>query len=78
MGKKPVLFAPAMNTNMWDHPVTKKQAETLKSWGYTEIPCVAKQLMCGDKGAGAMAEVDTIVEKIIAIKIERIISEYFH
>ncbi|XP_059490245.1 phosphopantothenoylcysteine decarboxylase [Neocloeon triangulifer] len=78
LGKKPAIFAPAMNTNMWNHPVTKKQVETLISWGYSEIPPVAKQLMCGDKGEGAMAEVDTIIEKIITYKIERIMSDYFH
>lgn len=34
----------------------------LKSWGYKEISCITKTLMCGDTGIGAMAEVDTIVQ----------------
>lgn len=59
---KPCLIAPAMNTFMWTHPVTKAQIETLRSWGYTEIPCVEKVLMCNDKGLGAMAEPETIVD----------------
>ncbi|XP_058129862.1 phosphopantothenoylcysteine decarboxylase [Anopheles ziemanni] len=58
---KPLLFCPAMNTRMWQHPITATQVETLKSWGHREIPCIAKTLMCGDTGPGAMAEVDTIV-----------------
>lgn len=33
----------------------------LKSWGYKEIPCISKTLMCGDIGIGGMAEVDTII-----------------
>ncbi|XP_058830912.1 phosphopantothenoylcysteine decarboxylase [Topomyia yanbarensis] len=61
---KPLFFCPAMNTRMWDHPITGSQIETLKSWGMREIPCVAKTLMCGDTGLGAMAEVDTIVERL--------------
>uniref|UniRef100_A0A182J918 Phosphopantothenoylcysteine decarboxylase n=1 Tax=Anopheles atroparvus TaxID=41427 RepID=A0A182J918_ANOAO len=61
---KPLLFCPAMNTRMWQHPTTAVQVETLKSWGHREVPCIAKTLMCGDTGPGAMAEVDTIVATI--------------
>ncbi|RUS81207.1 hypothetical protein EGW08_011037 [Elysia chlorotica] len=46
--KRPLLFAPAMNTQMWQHPITAKHIETLKSFGYQEIPCVSKLLECGD------------------------------
>lgn len=67
---KPFLFAPAMNTKMWDHPVTGQQVEVLKSWGLREIPCVPKTLMCGDTGQGAMAEVDTIVARVGACLME--------
>ncbi|KAK6638078.1 hypothetical protein RUM44_008503 [Polyplax serrata] len=62
---KPLLFCPAMNTKMYEHPITRTQIATLKSWGYVEIPVVSKVLVCGDKGAGAMAEVDTIVNAVI-------------
>uniref|UniRef100_A0A182N9P8 Phosphopantothenoylcysteine decarboxylase n=1 Tax=Anopheles dirus TaxID=7168 RepID=A0A182N9P8_9DIPT len=61
---KPLLFCPAMNTRMWQHPITGQQIETLKSWGHREVPCIAKTLMCGDTGLGAMAEVDTIVSVV--------------
>ncbi|XP_032127659.1 phosphopantothenoylcysteine decarboxylase isoform X1 [Sapajus apella] len=61
---KPLLFCPAMNTAMWEHPVTAQQVDQLKAFGYVEIPCVAKKLVCGDKGLGAMAEVGTIVDKV--------------
>ncbi|KAJ8681395.1 hypothetical protein QAD02_017182 [Eretmocerus hayati] len=59
---KPLLFCPAMNTRMWEHPVTAPQVALLKSWGYKEVPCISKALMCGDTGIGGMAEVDTIVQ----------------
>ncbi|XP_042717985.1 phosphopantothenoylcysteine decarboxylase isoform X4 [Chrysemys picta bellii] len=47
---KPLLFCPAMNTAMWEHPITTQQVEQLKDFGYTEIPCVVKKLVCGDEG----------------------------
>ncbi|XP_073706868.1 phosphopantothenoylcysteine decarboxylase [Garra rufa] len=62
--KRPLLFCPAMNTAMWQHPITAQQVATLKSFGYIEIPCIAKKLVCGDEGKGAMAEVSTIVETV--------------
>uniref|UniRef100_A0A1I8NPL5 Phosphopantothenoylcysteine decarboxylase n=1 Tax=Stomoxys calcitrans TaxID=35570 RepID=A0A1I8NPL5_STOCA len=62
---KKLLFCPAMNTRMYDHPVTAEHIAKLKSWGYLEVPTIAKTLMCGDTGNGAMAEVDTIVEHIL-------------
>ncbi|XP_032720977.1 phosphopantothenoylcysteine decarboxylase isoform X5 [Lontra canadensis] len=62
--RKPLLFCPAMNTVMWEHPITAQQLGQLKAFGYVEIPCVAKKLVCGDQGLGAMAEVGTIVDKV--------------
>ncbi|XP_024896125.1 phosphopantothenoylcysteine decarboxylase isoform X4 [Pteropus alecto] len=62
--RKPLLFCPAMNTAMWEHPITSQQVDQLKAFGYIEIPCVAKKLVCGDQGLGAMAEVGTIVNKV--------------
>uniref|UniRef100_A0A8C3VF93 Phosphopantothenoylcysteine decarboxylase n=1 Tax=Catharus ustulatus TaxID=91951 RepID=A0A8C3VF93_CATUS len=47
---KPLLFCPAMNTAMWEHPITARHVEQLKGFGYTEIPCVVKKLVCGDEG----------------------------
>lgn len=62
--QKPLFFCPAMNTKMWEHPITSQQIEILKSWGYIEIPSIEKTLMCGDTGMGAMAEISTIVENV--------------
>uniref|UniRef100_A0A4W4HHI7 Phosphopantothenoylcysteine decarboxylase n=1 Tax=Electrophorus electricus TaxID=8005 RepID=A0A4W4HHI7_ELEEL len=60
----PLLFCPAMNTSMWQHPITAQQVATLQHFGYVEIPCIAKKLVCGDEGKGAMAEVSTIVDMV--------------
>ncbi|XP_052741433.1 phosphopantothenoylcysteine decarboxylase [Bicyclus anynana] len=61
---KPLLFCPAMNTRMWEHPITPSQVAALKQWGYEEMPPISKTLMCGDTGVGAMAEVSSIVTRI--------------
>lgn len=61
---KPFLLAPAMNTCMWEHPVTAQHLGTLQGWGVQVIPPIEKVLACGDKGVGAMAEVDAIVAAI--------------
>lgn len=47
---KPLFFAPAMNTYMWQHPITAQQIGTLKTFGYKEIHCISKKLACGDEG----------------------------
>jgi len=62
--EKPIIFAPAMNTFMWEHPITSTQVNTLKTWGYKEIPPIEKVLMCKDVGKGAMAEPDTIANVV--------------
>lgn len=48
--ERPLLFAPAMNTYMWQHPLTAQHVATLKTFGYHEICCVSKKLACGDTG----------------------------
>uniref|UniRef100_A0A8C6Y0B4 Phosphopantothenoylcysteine decarboxylase n=1 Tax=Naja naja TaxID=35670 RepID=A0A8C6Y0B4_NAJNA len=68
---KPLFFCPAMNTLMWEHPITARQVGQLKEFGYVEIPCIVKKLVCGDEGRGAMAEISTIVEKTEAALLER-------
>lgn len=48
--KKPFFYAPAMNTDMWDHPVTARHLKTLTEFGYQMIPPVEKMLACGVVG----------------------------
>lgn len=61
---KPLIFCPAMNTKMYDHPLTAEQIGILRQWGYHLVPVVEKTLVCGDTGAGAMAEVADIVASV--------------
>ncbi|KAL3673403.1 hypothetical protein V7S43_001116 [Phytophthora oleae] len=58
---KPFIYAPAMNTDMWNHPITAKQLRVLDEFGYKMIPPVEKKLACGVVGNGGLATVDSIV-----------------
>lgn len=60
-----VVFAPAMNTNMYINPITQRNIEDLKSLGYDFIEPGSGRLACGDVGAGKMAEPEDIVNYIV-------------
>lgn len=59
---KKFIVCPAMNTKMYQHPITSQQLDILKNWGVQVIAVVSKTLICGDTGLGAMAELDDIVQ----------------
>ena len=56
--------APAMNTAMWDHPLTAQQLAVLTGFGWQIIDPIAKQLACGDVGLGAMQEPSAIADAV--------------
>ncbi|TNN13797.1 DnaJ subfamily C member 25 isoform 3 [Schistosoma japonicum] len=65
LNNKPVYFAPAMNTKMWQHPFTHEQIERLTNKLHWKcIYPIQKTLICGDTGIGAMAEADDIVNSL--------------
>ncbi|KAK7027378.1 hypothetical protein SK128_016536 [Halocaridina rubra] len=61
----PLIFCPAMNTQMYKHPLTMRHTAMLKEFGYIEVCVVSKKLACGDTGIGGMAEVSTIVDAVM-------------
>ncbi|MDR1573133.1 MAG: phosphopantothenoylcysteine decarboxylase [Clostridiales Family XIII bacterium] len=63
----PVLICPAMNTAMYENPVTQGNIEKLQSLGYRFIEPRESLLACGDLGKGALAEVETIVSEARAL-----------
>lgn len=63
----PVVVAPAMHTEMWQHPATVANVETLRGRGVTIVGPDAGQLTGGDMGPGRLAEPDDIVEAIIRL-----------
>ncbi len=58
--RAPVLVAPAMNVNMWQHPATQSNLETLKARGVLRVGPETGDLACGWQGEGRMAEPETI------------------
>lgn len=58
------LLAPAMNTKMLEHPATQRNLKLLQDYGYQIIQPRDTVLACGDKGSGALASVETIVEAV--------------
>ena len=62
--KKPLIYAPAMNVNMWTHPLTDRCLKVCDELGYIRVGPISKKLACGDTGIGAMEEVEKIVEEL--------------
>lgn len=59
--KCPVIFAPAMNTAMYDDVATQENIRILKSRGYYVMDTGVGLLACGDTGSGRMREPDEII-----------------
>lgn len=61
-----VIFAPAMNTNMYNNPIVKENIKKLKSYGYEFINPSSGRLACGDVGDGKLADTEEIAEVILS------------
>ncbi len=64
--KAKVIFAPAMNTNMYQNKIVQNNIEKLKNFDYDFIEPASGRLACGDVGIGKLADVNTIVEKVLS------------
>jgi phosphopantothenoylcysteine decarboxylase/phosphopantothenate--cysteine ligase len=65
--RAPVLMAPAMNTNMWEHDAVRANLETLRGRGIRFVDPGAGYLACGWIGKGRLAEPDDVVAAADAI-----------
>ena len=63
--KAKVIFAPAMNTNMYENRIVQNNIDKLKSLGYEFIEPASGRLACGDEGKGKLADVNTIVDYVL-------------
>ena len=61
----PKLVAPAMNTGMYENPVTQDNLALLKKYGMEVIEPAAGHLACGDEGKGKMPEPEILYEHIL-------------
>src|SRR5271157_4245287 len=66
--KAPVIVAPAMNVNMWEHPATRANLEVLRQRGVQIVEPDSGYLACGMVGAGRLAD----PEHIVAATLERL------
>src|SRR5580700_11037926 len=64
--RAPVIVAPAMNVNMWEHPATRANIEILEGRGVKTVPPDKGPLACGMVGNGRLAEPEAIVEAVLA------------
>ncbi len=61
----PVVVAPAMNVNMWNHPATQANLEILKKRGVRMVEPGEGYLACGMTGPGRLAENDVIIAALM-------------
>lgn len=61
----PKLIAPAMNTNMFENPVTQDNLKLLEHYGWEIIPPASGRLACGAVGKGKLLEPEVLLEYVI-------------
>ena len=65
--KAPVVVAPAMNVNMWEHPATRENVAALRARGVHVVDPGEGYLACGMIGAGRLAETEAIVHEVCSV-----------
>lgn len=63
----PVIVAPSMNVNMWQHPATQANLDTLAKRNVRIVQPGSGYLACGMTGEGRLAETDAIVEAVLSV-----------
>ncbi|KZL94426.1 bifunctional phosphopantothenoylcysteine decarboxylase/phosphopantothenate--cysteine ligase CoaBC [Clostridium magnum] len=69
--KAPVVFAPAMNTNMYNNPIVRDNINKLQNLGYKFINPASGRLACGDEGEGKLADTELISEYIQSMMYDK-------
>ncbi len=67
---KPILMAPAMNTQMWENLAVQRNIAYLRSVGVNFVEPAVGELACGTTGKGRMAEPEEIFEEIENVKLK--------
>ena len=62
--QKQIIFAPAMNTGMWNNKAVQKNIETLKNYGAKFIEPEEGYLACGTNGQGRLADINKIFDTV--------------
>ncbi len=61
----PKIFAPAMNTRMYENPIVQDNISTLKDYGMEVVTPASGYLACGDTGEGKMPEPEVLYEAVL-------------
>ncbi|MDR1648009.1 MAG: bifunctional phosphopantothenoylcysteine decarboxylase/phosphopantothenate--cysteine ligase CoaBC [Zoogloeaceae bacterium] len=70
----PLLVAPAMNRQMWEHPATRRNVAQLRADGVTVLgPCSGLQA-CGEEGEGRMLEPEMLVKALVAFFAPKVLA----
>ena len=69
--KKPIIIAPAMNTNMWNNPFVQENLQKLINNGFINVAPENGYLACGANGEGRLAAIDKIFDKTAEVLISR-------
>ncbi len=64
MRNKPILVCPAMNTDMYENPITQRNINTLKEFGFHFVEPREARLACNCVGKGALAGNDVIIDSV--------------
>ena len=68
----PKIVAPAMNTRMYENPITQDNLATLRHYGFTVVEPASGYLACGDTGAGKMPEPEELCDWLLqAVQCEK-------
>src|SRR5437870_4009036 len=67
----PVLIAPAMNVEMWNHPATQANIAALRARGVELVDPDSGYQACGEVGVGRLAEPEEIVKRALALMAEK-------
>lgn len=67
----PILVCPAMNCDMYANPIVQENIELLTSRGFHFVEPEEGMLACGDVGKGRLADIDTIMERIVSILLPK-------
>lgn len=72
--KAPVLFAPAMNVNMFTNPIYQENEQKLRRLGYLFVDPIRGSLACGWEGEGKLASPEAVFEGALAALTEKDLS----
>ncbi len=65
--RRKVLYAPAMNDGMWDHPAVKENVSLLRKYSHVIAGVGIGEMACRSNGPGRMAEPDELLELIVTL-----------